>query len=167
MVTAAASAPVAVGAKWPWMVHSAPAARLVPQLLRNTNEDASPPVRAILEIVKAAVPVFVKVTDCELLDMPTSAELYQRLVDDRVTVCADKATGKQQVNREQTKILDTRITSAHVLAYVSHSVSALLLGLRRIYDGAAPTSTGRRHFPACVTILVPRMTSRGMVSFDL
>ena len=37
MVTAAVRAPPFVGAKWPWMVQLAPAARLVPQVLAKTN----------------------------------------------------------------------------------------------------------------------------------
>ena len=37
MVMAADMAPFAVGAKCPWMLQFAPAARLVPQLLPNTN----------------------------------------------------------------------------------------------------------------------------------
>ena len=36
MVTAAVSAPVAVGAKWPWMEQLAPTARVVPQVLAKT-----------------------------------------------------------------------------------------------------------------------------------
>jgi len=62
MVTAAASAPVAVGAKWPWMEQLAPAARLVPQVLAKTKEDALAPVTAMLVMVNAAVPVLVMVT---------------------------------------------------------------------------------------------------------
>jgi len=37
MVTAAVIRPPAVGWKCPWMVHCAPAATLVPQVLANTN----------------------------------------------------------------------------------------------------------------------------------
>ena len=49
------------------MVQLAPAARLVPQLFANTKEDASAPVRAMLEMAIVAPLVLVKVTYCELL----------------------------------------------------------------------------------------------------
>lgn len=71
MVTDAVSAPVVVGAKCPWMVQLAPAARLVPHALAKTNEEASAPVTVMLVIVKAAVPVLVMVIDCEALEVPT------------------------------------------------------------------------------------------------
>ena len=67
MVTAALSAPVVVGVKWPWMVQLAPPATLVPQLFANTNEEASVPVTAMLVMSKGAVPVLVSVTDCDAL----------------------------------------------------------------------------------------------------
>ena len=72
MVIEAVSAPVATGAKCPWIMQLAPTARLVPQLLANTNEEASVPVNAMLAIDTAAVPVFVIVTDCDPLDDPTA-----------------------------------------------------------------------------------------------
>jgi len=81
----AVSAPVVVGPKWPWMLQLAPTARLVPQLLAKTNEDALAPVTAMLVMVKAAVPVLVMVTDCELLAEPTAVAGKARLVADRVT----------------------------------------------------------------------------------
>jgi len=71
IVTAAVSAPVAVGAKCPWIEQLAPTARLVPQLLAKTNEDALVPVTAMLVIVNAAAPVLVIVTDCDVLEVPT------------------------------------------------------------------------------------------------
>jgi len=71
MVTAAVSAPVVVGAKCPWIVQLAPTARLVPQLLAKTNEEAFAPVTAMLVIASVAVPVLVMVTDCDALDEPT------------------------------------------------------------------------------------------------
>jgi hypothetical protein len=85
MVTAAANAPPAVGAKWPWMVQFAPAARLVPQLLANTNEDALAPVTAMLAIDKAALPLFVITTVCDPLDVPTVVVANARLVGESVT----------------------------------------------------------------------------------
>jgi len=85
MVTVAFNAPAAVGAKCPWMVQFAPTARLVPQELAKTNEEAFVPVTAMLPIDRAAVPVLVIVTDCELPDRPTSTEPKERLVAERVT----------------------------------------------------------------------------------
>jgi hypothetical protein len=88
MVTAAFSAPVAVGAKCPWMVQLSPTARLAPQVLAKTNEDAFVPVTAMLVIVNAAVPVLVMVTDCEALDVPTFTVPNNRLVAESVTGAA-------------------------------------------------------------------------------
>ena len=64
----------------------APAAKLVPQLLANTNEEAFVPVRAMLKIVKVAPPVLVKVTACDAVELPTGSEPYDRLVAESVTV---------------------------------------------------------------------------------
>jgi len=85
MVTVPVCAPVLVGAKWPWIVQFAPTASVVPQLLANTNCDASVPVTAMLVMDKAAVPVLVMVTVCELLMEPTVMVPNERLVADRVT----------------------------------------------------------------------------------
>jgi hypothetical protein len=72
MVTAAVRAPVAVGVKCPWMVQLAPIARLDPQLFANTNEEAFVPVTAMLVMASVELPVFVNVTLCERLVVPTS-----------------------------------------------------------------------------------------------
>ena len=85
MVIAAVSGPFAVGWKCPWMVQFAPAARLLPQLFANTNEVAFVPVTAMLPFVKAAVPVFVMVTDCDAVADPTASEPNDRLVFESVT----------------------------------------------------------------------------------
>jgi len=61
MVTAAVFAPVDVGAKCPWIVQLAATARLAPQLLAKTNEDAFVPVKAMLVIVRVVLPVLVMV----------------------------------------------------------------------------------------------------------
>ena len=71
ILMAAVSAPVAAGVKWPWMVQFAPPATLVPQLFANTNDEASVPVTAMLVMVRGAVPVLVRVTDCDALVDPT------------------------------------------------------------------------------------------------
>ena len=86
IVTAAVNGPVAVGARCPWIVQLAPAARLVPQLLAKTKELASVPVTAMLVIVNVPLPVLVMVTDCEPLDMPTVVDAYDRLPGERVIV---------------------------------------------------------------------------------
>lgn len=74
MLTAAVIAPVAAGVKCPWIVQLAPAARLDPQLERNTNEAAFVPVTPMLVILKDTLPVLVSVTDCEALVVPTACE---------------------------------------------------------------------------------------------
>jgi hypothetical protein len=86
MVMAAVSAPVFVGAKWPWMAQFAPAATLVPQPFANTNDDAPVPVTAMLVMDRAVVPLLVSVTDCDALLAPTLTEPNERLVAERVTV---------------------------------------------------------------------------------
>jgi len=85
MVIVANNAPVAVGAKCPWIVQLAATARLAPQLFANTNEEAPAPVTAMLVIVTAAVPLFVTVTVCEPLEAPTVVGANERLVADKVT----------------------------------------------------------------------------------
>jgi len=62
IVTAAVTAPAAVGAKCPWMVQFAPTAMIDPQLLANTNEEAFAPVTAMLEMVTVELLVFLRVT---------------------------------------------------------------------------------------------------------
>ena len=74
MVTLAVIAPTIVGWKWPWMVHVAPTARVAPQLLAMANCEAFVPVTAMLVKVSAAVPVLVKTTDCDALQVPVVAE---------------------------------------------------------------------------------------------
>jgi hypothetical protein len=86
MVMAAVKAPTAVGAKCPWMLQFAPAARLVPQLFAKTNDEALAPVTAMLVIDKADPPVLVRVTDCELPEAPTVTEPNERLVADNETI---------------------------------------------------------------------------------
>ena len=54
------------------MLQLDPAARLEPQLFANTNEDASAPLTWMPVIDSVPLPVFVKVTDCDALAVPTS-----------------------------------------------------------------------------------------------
>lgn len=89
MVTAADTAPVAVGAKCPWMVQLAPTATLDPQVLANANDEALVPVTAMLMIVNGAVPVLVRVTDFDALSVPTNCVPYERLVAERDTTGVD------------------------------------------------------------------------------
>ena len=63
----------------------APTARLVPQVLPNTNWFALVPVIVMLLIVNNALPELVMVTDCEALEVPTVVEPNAMLVADRVT----------------------------------------------------------------------------------
>ena len=82
MVMAAVRAPVTVGAKCPWMMQLAPAARLVPQLFANMNDGAFVPVTPMLLIVSVAVLALVIVTDCDALDVPTFKDPKGRLAAD-------------------------------------------------------------------------------------
>ena len=66
------------------MLQFAPAARLVPQLLANTNEEAFVPVRAMLVMDKVALPVLVKVTACDAVAVPTAEEPNDKLVAESV-----------------------------------------------------------------------------------
>jgi len=79
-MTAAVSGPPAIGVKCPWMKHCAPTARLTPQLSANSNEDASVPETPILVIGTATFVVFVTITHCDGLHMPTSTEPNSSLV---------------------------------------------------------------------------------------
>lgn len=56
------------------MMQFAPAARLVPQLFRKTNEDALAPVNAMLVMGKVEPLVLVMTTDWEMLIAPTVVE---------------------------------------------------------------------------------------------
>lgn len=62
----------------------APPARLVPQELAKTKEEAPGPVTVKLEMAMGAVLVLVIVTDCELLVAPTARLPKDRLVADSV-----------------------------------------------------------------------------------
>jgi hypothetical protein len=84
-VMAAVNGPAAAGVKCPWMVHDALAARVVPQLFAKTNEAASVPVTAMLWIDSGEPPVLIRVTDCELLCVPTGLLPNDRLVDESET----------------------------------------------------------------------------------
>ena len=71
---AAVIAPVVAGAKCPWMLQFAPAARLVPQLLAKTNEEAFAPVILMLVMDSVVSPLLVIVTLCDALVDPTLTE---------------------------------------------------------------------------------------------
>ena len=85
-VTAAVSAPLDAGVKCPWIRQLAPAARLVPQLFANRNEEASAPVRLMLVMYSVAEPVLVMVTCCDALVAPTCSVPNDKLADDSETV---------------------------------------------------------------------------------
>jgi hypothetical protein len=75
----AVSAPVDAGPKWPWILQFAPTARLAPQVLAKTNEEASVPVTAVPVMDSAAVPVLVMTTVCDALAEPTFTEPNDKL----------------------------------------------------------------------------------------
>src|SRR5579859_3058558 len=70
-LTAAESAPAAVGVNLTVMVQEAAPARLAPQLLVSVKEVALVPVMVIPLIVNGSVPVFLSVTVCVGSDVPT------------------------------------------------------------------------------------------------
>jgi hypothetical protein len=85
MVMVAVRALGATGAKWPWMEQLDSEARLVGQLLANTNEEASAPATLMLEMVRAAPPKLVRVIDCDAVAEPTFSEPNDKLVADKDT----------------------------------------------------------------------------------
>jgi len=89
IVTAALNEPACVGAKCPCIEQFALAAKLVPQLLANTQEDALVPVSVMLPIDTAELPVLVSVTYCELPVEPTFNEPNDKFVADKLTVPAE------------------------------------------------------------------------------
>ena len=62
--------PAVVGAKCPWMLQLAPAARLDPQLFEKTNEETFAPVTFMLAMDIVPLPVLVRVTDWDTLVVP-------------------------------------------------------------------------------------------------
>ena len=81
-VSAADNVPLVVGLKTTAITHVAPAASVAlddGQLLVWVKSAASVPVKAILEIVRAAVPVLVSVTSCAALEAFKSSPLKTRL----------------------------------------------------------------------------------------
>ena len=67
------------------MLQFAPAARLVPQVFANTNDEASAPVTLMLLIVTTEEPVLVMVTLCEAVVPPTLSEPNDKLVAESVS----------------------------------------------------------------------------------
>ena len=88
-------APVTVGAKRMLAVQLAAAARLVPQVLLNiTKSPGLVPVRAMLLMVIAVVPLFVRVTTfCAPLP-PTTTDAQLRLVGETVAAARQLIPGK-------------------------------------------------------------------------
>ena len=86
MVTEAARLPVAVGAKVTLMLQLPPATTELPQLLDSLKSPLFAPVTAMLVMVKAAVPVLVRVTGCAELVIPRVWLPKVRLVELRLTV---------------------------------------------------------------------------------
>jgi hypothetical protein len=88
IVMLAARFPEAVGVKVTLIVHFAPTARFelfTGQVSVCAKSPLLVPLRAILEIVTAAVPVFVRVTPCGALVVVISWFPNERLADESVT----------------------------------------------------------------------------------
>ena len=67
------------------MVQLAPPARLEPQVFPNMNEEALAPVILMPKIDSGALPMLVKVTDCDALPVPTTWIPYDRLFVEKVS----------------------------------------------------------------------------------
>ena len=65
----------------------APGARLDPRLFANTKDEAFGPVKEMLAIASGVLPMFVKVTDCAALEVPTVCGAKVRLLADNETNC--------------------------------------------------------------------------------
>jgi len=63
-----------------------PGATLVPHVFAKTNEDAFAPVTPKLPMMNGPAPVFVTVTLCDAVDVPTSATPNDMLVADNEMV---------------------------------------------------------------------------------
>jgi hypothetical protein len=94
-LSVALRAPATVGAKRMLAVQLAAAARLVPQVLLNiTKSPGLAPVRAMLLMVIAVVPLFVRVTTfCAPLP-PTTTDAQLRLVGETVAAARQLIPGK-------------------------------------------------------------------------
>jgi hypothetical protein len=86
ILSVAVRAPVAEGVNVTAIVHPAPAATELPQVLFSAKSPALVPVRARLLILKAVVPVLVRVTICTGLVMATDPLLKVRLLGEKLTV---------------------------------------------------------------------------------
>ena len=89
MLSAAARLPEAVGVKVTFTVQLAPIAKLLLQLFVCEKSPACAPVTVMLAMVKAMVPVLVKVTACAGLADPTYSLPKEMLAGARETA-ADK-----------------------------------------------------------------------------
>jgi len=88
MLTLAVRAPPAVGLNVTLMMQFASTARLAGQVFVWEKSPAFAPVKLTPVIVSAALPLFVSVTDCGALDVPTFCDANVRLVGASVTVGA-------------------------------------------------------------------------------
>ena len=82
----AESAPPAVGWKVTVMAQEELAASDAPQLLVLENEAAFAPPMVMLDMVSAAVPVLLSVTDCVAEDAPTFVDAKERLAGERPAI---------------------------------------------------------------------------------
>src|ERR1035438_2761432 len=85
---AAVRDPLTVGVKVTLIVQLAPAATLAPQLLLWPKSPGLVPATARLVIVKAALPVLLRVTACTALAAPTAWPAKVRLLGERLATAA-------------------------------------------------------------------------------
>ena len=84
MLSAAVRVPLAAGVNKIAMVQVPPAATAGLQVSTSVKSPASAPVNAMLEMLKLALPVLLRVTTCEVLTMSTASFPKDRLVGERL-----------------------------------------------------------------------------------
>ena len=94
MLRAAVRVPLAAGVNKIAMVQVPPAATAGLQVSTSVKSLASAPVNAMLEMLKLALPVLLRVTTCEVLTMSTASFPKDRLVGERLAAGARTGSGK-------------------------------------------------------------------------
>ena len=88
MLRAAVRVPLAAGVNKIAMVQVPPAATAGLQVSTSVKSVASAPVKVMLEMLKLALPVLLRVTTCEVLTMSTASFPKERLVGERLAADA-------------------------------------------------------------------------------
>ena len=94
MLRAAVRVPLAAGVNKIAMVQVPPAATAGLQVSTSVKSVASAPVNVMLEMLKLALPVLLRVTTCEVLTMSTASFPKERLVGERLAAGHRTRSGK-------------------------------------------------------------------------